>query len=186
MKSISDAQYRSIGQLRHQIRLFLRQGEAAAREHGIGGQQYQVLLAIRSIQTGGPCTIRALSDHLLLKHHSTVELVDRLEANRLIVRSRDSEDRRQVFVKLQPKAERILDAILRKRLGDLRGQGRKLVRTLHRLVEATHQKRPRAKTDSFSPTTFRPQPTKYPAHRRRLSLPIKTTRTFWGNASPEK
>src|SRR5262245_2945636 len=98
-------QLRALAELLYEIRIFLQQGEIAAQSQGIGSQQFQVLLAIRHLQPGQPCTIRALSEQLLLKHHSTVELVDRMEDSRLVARTRDREDRRQVFVKLQPKGE---------------------------------------------------------------------------------
>ncbi len=131
---ITDEQYRVMAELRYQIRLFLQQAELAARSQGIGSQQYQVLLVIKGLQMEKPCTIRDLSERVLLKHHSTVELLDRLEANHLVARCRDRKDRRKAFVKLQPKGERILEKILRQRLQTLHSSGRRFVETLSQLV----------------------------------------------------
>jgi DNA-binding MarR family transcriptional regulator len=134
-KGISNETYRSLAELRYHIRVFLQISDVAAREVGIEPQQYQVLLAIRGLDPGEKSTIRALSERLLLKHHSTVELVDRLEAKGLVVRSRDREDRRQVCVNLRPKGERLLEKVVRKRLGELRTDGRELVKVLQALLD---------------------------------------------------
>ena len=134
-KTIRDDRYRSLAELRFRIRLFLQQGDVAAREVGVEPQQYQLLLAIRGLEPGTKCTIRTLSERLLLKHHSTVELVDRLEANDLVIRSRGQEDRRQVFVHLQPKGEQLLEEIVRKRLKDLNAGGRAFVKALASLLD---------------------------------------------------
>jgi DNA-binding MarR family transcriptional regulator len=138
-ESIRDDQYRSLAELRHRIRLFLQSSDVSAREVGVEPQQYQMLLAIRAMDAEEPCTIRALSERLLLKHHSAVELVDRLEANKLVTRSRGQQDRRLVLVHLQPKGRRLLEKIVRRRLADLRADGRKFVKALDSLLNDSQQ-----------------------------------------------
>ena len=76
--SIHDEQYRSLAALRYYVRAYLRNIEVAANSVGLEYQQYVAMLAVRAISPQ-KCTIRVLSDQLLLKHHSTVELVDRME-----------------------------------------------------------------------------------------------------------
>jgi DNA-binding MarR family transcriptional regulator len=138
---IRDEQYHSLAELRYRIRLFLQASELSAKEVGVEPQQYQMLLAIRAMNgtTNGTkgCTIRALAERLLLKHHSTVELVDRLEARKLVSRSRDRKDRRHVFVALQPSGRRLLEKVVRRRLTDLRGDGRDFVRALDTLLNGS-------------------------------------------------
>jgi DNA-binding MarR family transcriptional regulator len=136
---IRDDQYRSLAELRYVIRLFLQSSDVSAREVGVEPQQYQMLLAIRATDTEEQCTIRALSERLLLKHHSAVELVDRMEANGLVTRSRGLQDRRQVFVRLQPKGRRLLEKIVRRRLADLRSGGRRFVKALDSLLNNSRQ-----------------------------------------------
>ena len=80
MKRISAAEYQAMAELRYRIRLFLREGDAAARSAGLEPQQYLLLLAIRGLPADSAAKIQALADSLLIKHHSAVELVDRLEA----------------------------------------------------------------------------------------------------------
>src|ERR1700735_3243254 len=78
---VKTEQYRALAQWRHQIRQFLSEGDRAARAAGLEPQQYLLLLMIRGLPEGQAPTIRTLADRLTLKHHSAVELVDRLEAN---------------------------------------------------------------------------------------------------------
>jgi len=40
-----------------------------------------LLLVIRGLQPGREASIRTLADRLALRHHSTVELIDRMEAH---------------------------------------------------------------------------------------------------------
>src|SRR5215470_12522361 len=102
MKRISPSEYQAMAELRHRIRLFLREGDAAARAAGLEPQQYLMLLAIRGMPDGSAAKIQSLADSLLIRHHSAVELVDRLEKHGYVRRTRGREDRRQVLVSLLP------------------------------------------------------------------------------------
>jgi DNA-binding MarR family transcriptional regulator len=99
-------------------------------------QQYLLLLAIRGLPEGQEATIRALAERLLLRHHSTVELVDRLETRGYVKRVRGREDRRQVLVVLQPRGEKLLERVVGQRLIELRSHGRALVGAISSVLEA--------------------------------------------------
>src|SRR5918996_6073253 len=94
---IPSAQYRALAEFRHRIRQFVAFSEDAARDAGLTPQQHQLLLALSGSENG-PLTVGDLAGRLLLRHHSVVGLVDRLEALRYVRRARDSEDRRRVSV----------------------------------------------------------------------------------------
>src|ERR1700740_1391543 len=96
-------QYRALAELRHQIRQFLSEGDRAARVAGLEPQQYLLLLMIRGLPEGQSATIRTLAERLTLKHHSVVELVDRMEAHGYVRRARGRDDRRRVLVSLLPR-----------------------------------------------------------------------------------
>src|SRR5215475_3171317 len=132
---IRTEQYRALAELRHQIRQFLSEGDRAARASGLEPQQYLVLLMIRGLPDGMSATIRTLADRLTLKHHSAVELVDRLEANGYVRRSRARDDRRNVIVSLLPRGERMLEEVARQRIDELRSNGHELVRAIDRLLD---------------------------------------------------
>jgi DNA-binding MarR family transcriptional regulator len=80
------------------LRQFLRFSESAAASAGVTPRRYQALLAIKGFPGRDSVTIGELSEQLQIAHHSAVRLVDRLEAQHLIIRVASNEDRRQVYV----------------------------------------------------------------------------------------
>jgi DNA-binding MarR family transcriptional regulator len=133
-KKIGTAEIRALAELRYRIRLFLKEGDAAARSAGLEPQQYLMLLAIRGLPPEMPGKIQTLADRLALKHHSAVELVDRLERRGYVRRSRGKEDRRQVLVSLLPKGQKVLDRVVQQRISELRASGRELVKAIEALL----------------------------------------------------
>jgi DNA-binding MarR family transcriptional regulator len=134
-KEITSAEYQALAELRYRIRKFVREGDAVARAAGLEPQQYLLLLALRGLPEGVEATIRTLADRLALKHHSTVELIDRLEAHGYVRRSRSRDDRRRVFVTLLPRGEKLLEQVARDRIGELRASGAALVQAISALLE---------------------------------------------------
>jgi DNA-binding MarR family transcriptional regulator len=130
VKKISPSEYQAMAELRYRIRLFLREGDAAARINGLEPQQYLLLLAVRGMPDGSAAKIQHLADSLLIKHHSAVELVDRLERRGLVRRVRGREDRREVLITLLPKGHRVLERVVQQRISELRAGGRQLVRAI--------------------------------------------------------
>ena len=145
---ITTAEYRALAELRYRIRLFLREGDTVARAAGLEPQQYLLLLAIRGLPEGEEATVRTLAERLVLKHHSVVELIDRLELHGYVRRIRGREDRRRVLVSLLPRGERMLEQVALHRIGELRANGHQLVRAIDELLEHTHytQRRKQAKS----------------------------------------
>jgi DNA-binding MarR family transcriptional regulator len=132
---ISTAEYRALAELRYLIRKFVGEGDAVARAAGLEPQQYLLLLALRGLPEGEEATIRTLADRLALKHHSTVELIDRLEVHGYVRRSRSRDDRRRVMVALLPRGEKLLEQVARDRIGELRASGAALVNAISALLE---------------------------------------------------
>jgi DNA-binding MarR family transcriptional regulator len=135
-ENISAKEYRALAELRHRIRRFLQEGDDAARQAGLEPQQYLLLLATRGLPEGQEATIRTLAERLSLRHHSTVELVDRMETRGYVRRTRGREDRRQVLVTLQPRGEKLLEQVVGQRIIELRSNGRALVNAISALLES--------------------------------------------------
>src|SRR6266403_5859801 len=133
-KKISTAEFQALAELRYKIRFFVKEGDAAARLAGLEPQQYLMLLAIRGLSPETPPKIQTLAERLSLKHHSAVELVDRLEQRGLVRRTRSKEDRRQVLVSLLPRGEKLLERVVQQRIGELRASGRGLVKAIDALL----------------------------------------------------
>jgi DNA-binding MarR family transcriptional regulator len=136
---ITAEEYRALAELRYRIRHFLSEGDTVARAAGLEPQQYLLLLTIRGLPEGQEATIRTLAERLALKHHSAVELIDRLETHGYVRRNRGRDDRRRVLVSLLPRGERILEQVARHRIGELRATGHELVRTIDQLLAKTRK-----------------------------------------------
>ena len=65
-------------------------------------------MAVKGLPEGVTATIGELAERLQLKHHSTVELVNRLEKLGYVARKAAQQDRRQVIVHLTPSGASIL------------------------------------------------------------------------------
>ncbi|MGH7829587.1 MAG: MarR family winged helix-turn-helix transcriptional regulator [Candidatus Binatia bacterium] len=126
--------YQALAELRYRVRRFLRFSEQAARAAGLEPQQHQLLLALKGLPDQHKHTISALAERLQVEHHSTVELIDRLEERGLVRRARDKVDRRQVLVRITPKGEDILQDLSLHHLDELQSIGPDLMRVLTRLL----------------------------------------------------
>jgi DNA-binding MarR family transcriptional regulator len=140
-KKVSNAEFRALAELRFRIRRFVQEGDAAARGAGLEPQQYLLLLAIRGLPEGQEGSIRTLADRLSLQHHSTVELVDRMEQHGYVKRTRSKADRRQVLVSLEPRGEELLAQVASKRIIELRSHGTALVQAISGLLNSQPQSR---------------------------------------------
>ncbi len=100
---LNDADFARLLQFRNGLRQFLRWSERQAKAAGLTSAQYQLLLAIRG-HDGSP-SIGDIADHLLLRHHSAVELVDRAERASLVRRVADGSDLRVVRLALTDQGE---------------------------------------------------------------------------------
>ncbi len=138
-EKITAEEYRALAELRYRIRRFLQEGDTTARQAGLEPQQYLLLLAIRGLPAGQEASIRALAERLSLRHHSTVELIDRMEAKGYVKRMRGKEDRRQVLIALQPRGEKLLEKVVEQRIIELRANGRALVLTISALLETKEE-----------------------------------------------
>jgi DNA-binding MarR family transcriptional regulator len=136
--TISDTEYRALAELRYRIRHFIQEGDAAAQRSNVEPQQYLMLLAIRGLPHGAVATIRTLAERMALKHHSAVELIDRLESHQLVRRSRSEGDKREVRVSLLPQGSKLLERVARERLSELKGSGSALADAITALVERNH------------------------------------------------
>ncbi|HEY1832443.1 MAG TPA: MarR family transcriptional regulator [Acidimicrobiales bacterium] len=98
--NLSQDDYARLLALRTGLRRFQRWSEQQAEVAGLTPAQHQLLLAIRGHADPRGPTIGEAADYLLLRHHSTVELVDRAVRAGLVERRRDDDDHRVVRVSL--------------------------------------------------------------------------------------
>jgi DNA-binding MarR family transcriptional regulator len=115
---LDDSEYARLLGFRKGLRRFLRWSEDRAKEAGLTPAQHQLLLSIRG-HDGHP-TIGDVADHLLLRHNSAVELVDRAERAGLVRREADREDHRIVHVRLTASGARRLATLSAAHLEELK------------------------------------------------------------------
>jgi DNA-binding MarR family transcriptional regulator len=133
----------ALAEFRYQLRRFLHFSEGAARAAGLEPQQHQLLLALRGLDGGGEVTIGGLAERLVLRHNSTVELVNRMARRGLVCRMRAPEDHRRVLVHITARGGRVLERLSRHHLSELRSAGPQLIRALESVVAGSSRKRTR-------------------------------------------
>jgi DNA-binding MarR family transcriptional regulator len=108
---LRDADYEDLLALRTGLRRFVRWSEQQAEAAGLTPAQHQLLLAIRGHPDRRGPTVGEVADYLLLRHHSTVELTQRVGALGLIHRVNDPDDGRVVRLALTAEGSTMLEKL---------------------------------------------------------------------------
>ncbi|WP_415907951.1 MarR family transcriptional regulator [Oleiharenicola sp. Vm1] len=124
------AEYRTLAELRRAMRRFLAFSHEAAVAAGLPPRQHQALLSIKGWPEPDGITISGLADHLALKHHSAVGLVDRLVRRGLVRRRVSRRDRRRVELELTRQGEALIARLSVAHLDELARTGPELRRIL--------------------------------------------------------
>jgi DNA-binding MarR family transcriptional regulator len=117
--TISQADYQRLSEFRYLIRRFLEFSQLQAEDAGLTPRQHQALLAIKGFPGGGPVTIGDLAERLRIRHHSAVELVNRLGEAGLVTRDQDKDDQRRVLLRLTEHADDCLAELSAAHLDEL-------------------------------------------------------------------
>ena len=131
-KPLTNAEYRVLARFRFALRVFLRFSEEAARDAGLTPNQHQLLLAIRGFPQEAP-TITDLAEWLQLRHHSTVELIDRAVDADLVARHADPDDGRRQRLVLTNRGEQLLASLSATHKEELRRFQREMAAVLREL-----------------------------------------------------
>jgi len=129
--------YRELAEFRYQLRQFLQFSEVQAREHGIEPKQHQALLALKGLPAGALPTVGELANRLVLRHHTTVELINRLESAGFIKRQPDPADGRQILLHVTPQGTAKLRALSLAHRDELRVKGPELTRALRAILRGS-------------------------------------------------
>jgi DNA-binding MarR family transcriptional regulator len=110
-KRLTKKEYESLSSFRYALRRFLKFSEDAAQAVGLTPNQHQALLTIKGYRGREYVTNGELAERLQIKHHSAVGLVNRLEAQGLIVRRHGENDKREVYVALTERGAELLERL---------------------------------------------------------------------------
>jgi DNA-binding MarR family transcriptional regulator len=130
--SLDAEHFQALAGFRLAMRRFLAAAEGLSKTAGITQQQYQALLAVRA-WPGRDMTISDLASELLLTHHATVQLVNRMAQVGMILRHPSSVDRRQVLLRLTPEGFAMVQDLAEQHLCEILKQGPLITRSLRRL-----------------------------------------------------
>ncbi|HET7385454.1 MAG TPA: MarR family transcriptional regulator [Nocardioidaceae bacterium] len=120
MAKISEDDYTVLLVFRTAVRRFLQWSAAEAGRLGLSSQQHQFLLAVRAHHAERPPSISELSEILLLRHHSVVELANRVQKLGLVTRVKQpGDDRRVVRVQLTEKGRQVIDDLAGAHMAEL-------------------------------------------------------------------
>ena len=133
------AHLQRLAEFRFQLRRFLHVSQDAAERVGLHNQQYQMLQCVGGMPDGILPTIANVAERMLLKHNSTVELVDRTIEQGLLRRLGDEADHRRILLRVTPQGERILAMLAEFHTRELEQSGPELVRALDAIVHAARQ-----------------------------------------------
>lgn len=128
--------YVSLARFRFILRRFLAFSAGEARAAGLVPRQHQLLLSLSGLPPEVRPTIGALADDLLIRHHSAVELVSRMEKNGLVRRGRADDDRRVVLVRITPRGKKLLRRLARTHHDELLTTGPALIAALEQVLAA--------------------------------------------------
>jgi DNA-binding MarR family transcriptional regulator len=136
---LSVRDYRELAEFRYQLRHFLQFSEVRAREHGIEPQQHQALLALKGLPVCARPTIGELANRLALRHHTTVELINRLEIAGFVKRQPDPADGRQILLQLTPQGTAKLRSLSLAHRDELQVKGPALAKALRAILRGSRE-----------------------------------------------
>ena len=133
MNSLQPEEYEALADLRYQGRKFLRFSKDLLRaKASLNPEQYEALLAIKAFP-GESLTISQLSERLQVKHHSAVNIVDRLSERRLIRRQAGERDRRERHLELTDQGEKLIEELATVHYKELAKRSEEMIKGLQRL-----------------------------------------------------
>ena len=125
---------------------FVRTREQAVRASGLEPLQYQFLTLVEPLYAnGGQPNISKVASRLGMRHHSAVELVDRLEERGLLERKRGKHDRRHVFLHATPEGKKLLRRLVAKEQRAVRLFAPELLQSLKHVLHGNGAKATRQK-----------------------------------------
>ena len=133
MNTLRPDDFQVLAELRYLGRKFLRFSKDLLQEKaGLNPEQYEALLAIKAFP-GEHLTISQLSERLQVKHHSAVNIVNRLVERKLIRRHAGQKDRRERHLELTDKGEKLIDELANVHYAELANRSEEMIKGLQRL-----------------------------------------------------
>ena len=127
MATLDDADYQRLLEFRDGLRRFLRWSEEQAAEADLTPAQHQLLLAVRGHPGPQAPRVSDVAEHLQLRRHSVVGLINRAEAAGLLTRTSDPDDQRLARLSLTRLGARRLEQLSALHIEELRRMAPSLI-----------------------------------------------------------
>jgi DNA-binding MarR family transcriptional regulator len=135
MNVLKPEDYEALAELRYLGRKFLRFSKDFLRaKAGLNPEQYEALLAIKAFP-GNSLTISQLSERLQVKHHSAVNIVDRLVERKLVRRQAGERDRRERHIELTAEGKTLIEELATVHYRELSTRSEEMIKGLKRLKQ---------------------------------------------------
>jgi DNA-binding MarR family transcriptional regulator len=126
--------YEALAELRYLGRKFMRFSKDFLRANcGLNPEQYEALLAIKAFPAKN-LTISQLSERLQVKHHSAINIVDRLTAKKLITRQAAEPDRRERYLELTAEGANLIEELAVVHHTELCRRSDEMIKALERIL----------------------------------------------------
>jgi DNA-binding MarR family transcriptional regulator len=133
MTRVNLEDYHALAQFRYLLRKFLRFSKDVLSHTGrVTPEQYEALLAIKAFTSPAGLTITQLSERLQVKHHSAVNIVDRLVERKLITREAAKTDRRRRHVKITARGDKLIEQLAAVHWKEMRTCSPEMIKALER------------------------------------------------------
>jgi DNA-binding MarR family transcriptional regulator len=133
MSALRPNDYEALAELRYLGRKFLRFSKDFLRHKAdLNSEQYEALLAIKAFPAKS-LTISQLSERLQVKHHSAINIVDRLVERKLIRRQASERDRRERHLELTDKGQKLIEQLADVHYTELSNRSGEMIKALQRL-----------------------------------------------------
>jgi len=134
MPRLEPDDYERLANFRYLLRKFLRFSKDFLMANGhLSPEQYEALLAIKAFSSVGGLDISQLSERLQVRHHSAVNIVDRLVDAKLITRGAGEADRRRRHVQLTAKGEKVIEELAAVHRKEILLRSADMIKALERL-----------------------------------------------------
>lgn len=134
-KTLNDTDYARLADFRYALRRFQSFSEQAAATEALTPQQHQALLIVRGRESG-TTTIGVIAERLCIKHHTAVELVQRLETAGLATKQASPADRRVMVLTLTDEGSARLERLSLTHREELKRLGPELIVSLSSIGRA--------------------------------------------------
>ena len=136
MTPLSPNDYEALAEFRYLLRKFLRfSKDLLSTTAGLNPEQYEALLAIKAFAAPVGLTISQLSERLQVKHHSAVNIVDRLAQRKLVTRETGETDRRRRHIELTARGDKLIKELVAVHRKEIRSRSAEMIKALEGLTK---------------------------------------------------